>query len=62
MVLVTGAAKRIGRNIALRLAVDVADVVINYLSLKPEADALVREIEAMGRRALAVQRVCPGCG
>jgi NAD(P)-dependent dehydrogenase (short-subunit alcohol dehydrogenase family) len=53
--LVTGSAKRIGRSIALRLAADGADVVINYLAAKPEAESLAREIEAMGRRALAVQ-------
>jgi NAD(P)-dependent dehydrogenase (short-subunit alcohol dehydrogenase family) len=53
--LVTGGAKRIGRSIALRLAGDGADIVVNYLSSKPDADALVREIASMGRRALAVQ-------
>ena len=53
--LVTGGAKRIGRSIALRLASDGADIVVNYLSSKAEADALVREIESSGRRALAVR-------
>lgn len=53
--LVTGAAKRIGRSIALRLASDGADVVVNYLSSRPEAESLVREIEALGRKAVAVQ-------
>jgi len=53
--LVTGAAKRIGRDIALRLASDGADVVINYQASKPEAEELAREIGAMGRRALAIQ-------
>lgn len=53
--LVTGAAKRIGRSIALRLASDGADVVVNYLSSQPEAESLVREIEALGRKAVAVQ-------
>jgi len=53
--LVTGGAKRIGRSIALRLAKDGADVAINYMSSKPEADALAAEIESMGRRALAVE-------
>jgi 3-oxoacyl-[acyl-carrier protein] reductase len=53
--LVTGAAKRIGRSIALRLAADGADVAVNYLSSKPEADAVVREIEVLGRNAIALQ-------
>jgi NAD(P)-dependent dehydrogenase (short-subunit alcohol dehydrogenase family) len=53
--LVTGAAKRVGRSIALRLAAEGADVVINYESSKPEAQQLVEEIKASGRRAIAVQ-------
>lgn len=53
--LVTGAAKRIGRSIALRLANDGADVVVNYRSSREEAESTVREIEAMGRRAVAMQ-------
>jgi NAD(P)-dependent dehydrogenase (short-subunit alcohol dehydrogenase family) len=53
--LITGAAKRIGRSIALRLAADGADVVVNYATSKVEADAVVGEIRAMGRRAIAVR-------
>jgi NAD(P)-dependent dehydrogenase (short-subunit alcohol dehydrogenase family) len=53
--LVTGAAKRIGRSIALRLAADGADVVVNYMTSQTEAEELAREIEGMGRRALAVE-------
>ena len=53
--LVTGAAKRVGRSIALRLAAEGADLVINYESSKPEAQQLVEEIKASGRRAIAVQ-------
>ena len=53
--LITGAAKRIGRSIALRLAADGADIIVNYASSKPEADALVAEIKSAGRRAIAVQ-------
>jgi NAD(P)-dependent dehydrogenase (short-subunit alcohol dehydrogenase family) len=53
--LITGAAKRIGRSIALRLAADGADVVVNYATSKREAEELVREIEAGGRRAIAIE-------
>jgi len=53
--LVTGGAKRIGRSIALRLAADGADIAVNYLCSKAEADELVAEIERLGRRGLAVQ-------
>jgi len=53
--LVTGAAKRVGRSIALRLAAEGADIVIDYESSKLEAQQLVEEIKATGRRAIAVQ-------
>ncbi|HEY4877815.1 MAG TPA: 3-oxoacyl-ACP reductase family protein [Candidatus Acidoferrales bacterium] len=53
--LVTGAAKRMGRSIALRLAAEGADIAINYESSKPEALQVVEEIKALGRRAIAVQ-------
>ncbi len=53
--LVTGAAKRMGRSIALRLAAEGADLVINYRGSKPEADETVAELKALGRRAIALQ-------
>jgi NAD(P)-dependent dehydrogenase (short-subunit alcohol dehydrogenase family) len=53
--LVTGAAKRIGRSVALRLASEGADIVVNYRSSKAEADEVVAQIVALGRRAVAVQ-------
>jgi len=53
--LVTGAAKRIGRSIALRLASEGADVVVNYATSKVEAGELVGEIQRGGRRAIAVE-------
>jgi NAD(P)-dependent dehydrogenase (short-subunit alcohol dehydrogenase family) len=53
--LITGGSKRIGRSIALRLASDGADIIINYDSSKSEADSLVSELKSLGRRALAVQ-------
>jgi NAD(P)-dependent dehydrogenase (short-subunit alcohol dehydrogenase family) len=53
--LVTGAAKRIGRNVALRLASEGADVIVNYRGSKSEAGEVVAQILASGRRAIAIQ-------
>jgi NAD(P)-dependent dehydrogenase (short-subunit alcohol dehydrogenase family) len=53
--LVTGAAKRIGRSVALRLASEGADVIVNYRSSNAEADEVVAQIVAMGRRAVAIR-------
>ena len=53
--LVTGAAKRIGRSVALRLASEGADVVVNYRSSKSEADEVVAQIASLGKRAVAIQ-------
>jgi len=53
--LVTGAAKRIGRSIALRLAREGADVVVNYATSKSEAENVAAEIAAMGQRAFVCQ-------
>jgi NAD(P)-dependent dehydrogenase (short-subunit alcohol dehydrogenase family) len=53
--LVTGGARRVGRVLAVGLARAGADVVIDYHKSADEAQDTVREIEAMGRRAIAVQ-------
>jgi NAD(P)-dependent dehydrogenase (short-subunit alcohol dehydrogenase family) len=53
--LVTGAARRIGRGVALRLAADGADVAFSYRHSKSEADSLVAEISAIGRTAQAYE-------
>ena len=53
--LVTGAAKRIGRSVALRLGSEGADVIVNYRSSRMEADEAVAQISATGRRAMAFQ-------
>jgi len=51
---VTGAGRNIGRAIALTLADAGAAIVVNTRSNKAEADGVVKEIEAMGGRAVAV--------
>jgi glucose 1-dehydrogenase len=53
--LVTGASRGIGRGIALCLASEGADVVVNYRTHPDEAQEVVEAISAMGRRALSVQ-------
>ncbi len=54
-VLITGAAKRIGRQIALDLADDGFDVVVHYNGSANEAADVVKLIHAKGRNAVAVQ-------
>ena len=54
-VLVTGGAKRIGREIALTLARAGADVAITYLHSTTDAEATRDELSEIGVRALAVQ-------
>jgi len=53
--IVTGASRGIGRSIALALAAEGANVVVNYASSGAAADAVVQEIVAMGRSAIALQ-------
>ena len=53
--LVTGGSRGIGRAIALGLAREGADLAVNYRRSRADADGAVREIEQMGRRAVAVQ-------
>jgi pteridine reductase len=55
VVLVTGAAVRVGRAIALTLARAGAHVAVHYRSSRDHAASVVAEIQAMGRRASALQ-------
>lgn len=53
--LVTGAGKRIGRHVALRVASEGADVAVHYHSSAAEAQDTCQEIARSGRRAVALQ-------
>jgi 3-oxoacyl-[acyl-carrier protein] reductase len=53
--LITGSARGIGKCIALRYASKGANIVVNYSRDKENADETVREIEALGVRAISVQ-------
>src|SRR5206468_7094520 len=53
--LVTGAGKRLGRAMALRLAGEGADVAVHYRGSDAEAREVVAEIEKLGRRAIAMR-------
>jgi enoyl-[acyl-carrier protein] reductase III len=53
--LVTGSSRGIGRAIALELARQGADIVVHYLRKKSAAATVVAEINALGRRAIAIR-------
>jgi NAD(P)-dependent dehydrogenase (short-subunit alcohol dehydrogenase family) len=71
VVLVTGAAKRIGRGLALGFAARGWDVAVHFGGSEGEAQEVVQSIRALGRRALAlhadlgvesdVARLVPAC-
>jgi NAD(P)-dependent dehydrogenase (short-subunit alcohol dehydrogenase family) len=54
VVLVTGAAKRLGREIALTLAAQGWDVVVHCRVSQDEAQATAADVRAMGRRAVVL--------
>jgi len=53
--LVTGASRGLGRNTALNIARKGGDVIITYQQREAEARAVVAEVVALGRRAVALQ-------
>src|SRR5438876_11374482 len=53
--LVTGAARGIGRGCALELARAGADVAINDRERTAQAEAVVAEIQALGRQAVLIE-------
>lgn len=53
--IVTGGSLGIGTATSLKLAECGANVALNYRKHKDEAEEIIKQIEAMGRKALAVQ-------
>lgn len=53
--LITGASRGLGRNTALSVARKGDDVIITYQNRARDAQAVVDEIKALGRKALALQ-------
>lgn len=53
--LVTGGSRGLGKNMALSIAKKGIDVIVTYNSKKDEAEEVVKEIEAIGQKAAAVQ-------
>lgn len=55
LALVTGGSRGIGAATALRLAQEGADVAVTYVNGKEAAEDVVRAVEALGRRAIALR-------
>ena len=53
--LVTGAGRGLGAAFAIQLAQAGADVVVNYANSSSNAEAVVKEIESLGGRAVAIK-------
>jgi NAD(P)-dependent dehydrogenase (short-subunit alcohol dehydrogenase family) len=55
LVLITGASRRVGRELALGVAREGGDIVIHYGHSQAEAENLREEIQALGRKAYLIQ-------
>ena len=54
-ILITGSSRGIGRAIALRLAADGFDIVLHCRNQRDAAQAVAREIQALGRNVRILQ-------
>jgi pteridine reductase len=55
LILITGAAKRVGRELALTVARNGGDLVIHYQHSQVQAESLCDEVTAVGRKAHLLQ-------
>ncbi|OGN93722.1 MAG: hypothetical protein A2Z71_04140 [Chloroflexi bacterium RBG_13_50_21] len=55
LVLITGAARRVGRELALAVAREGGDVIIHYGHSQADAQSLSVEIQSLGRKAFLLQ-------
>lgn len=53
--IVTGSSRNVGRGIALRLAEEGADIVVNYVSNKEAAGEAAKMIEDLGRKVIVIK-------
>ncbi len=53
--IVTGSSRNVGRGIALRLAEEGADIVVNYVSNKEVANEAAKMIEDLGRKVIVIK-------
>ena len=53
--LITGGSRGLGKNTALSLAQKGIDVILTYITKPDDANSVVSEIEAMGRKAVALK-------
>lgn len=53
--IITGGSRGLGRNTAIHIAKHGGDVILTYRSQEEEARSVVTEIEALGRKAIALQ-------
>lgn len=54
-VLITGASRGVGAALAKIMAQRGADIVLNYRSKRPRAEAVAQQVRGLGRRAVLVQ-------
>jgi NAD(P)-dependent dehydrogenase (short-subunit alcohol dehydrogenase family) len=55
--IITGGSRGLGRNTAINLARRGVDIVFTWRANEKESESLIREVEAMGRKAAACRTI-----